>query len=377
MPTVPPASIRPAISRAAMSGATTGLAWSWARAVVANSSAQSATACATVSNSSTRSRIWSAPAAARCALILGQPSRGLTIRSRERAKLPIARAAMPIFSPSCGSTRITTGPVSSMPDLVLSVPEPDIASLSDSTSEHLESSSEEPRFKIARTWPHPSAGLKGFSSNLISLETLPDFRSKLQDAPADDGLRLPAFGYAINHKEDEAAKPTRGRFNGPRHREAFDAPQMVTGDCRRGFDFGRRRAGPSDADCGRHQNRGYPLSGCQGQHHERPALHPGERRRPDPAPGIGLHRAVGPAIPNALAVGKAVPFTARSLLRAAFHHRRDPVRAAARHLRCDRHLQLAAHRLEPARRVDLRPVRHLVCGGGHRDAGGVLSRRIA
>src|ERR1700682_5522167 len=59
--------------------------------------------------------------------MLGQPSRGLTMRSRVRPKLPIARAALPLFSPSCGSTRITTGPVKSLPDLVLSVPEPDIS----------------------------------------------------------------------------------------------------------------------------------------------------------------------------------------------------------------------------------------------------------
>src|SRR5437667_11121239 len=59
--------------------------------------------------------------------MFGQPSRGLTILRRESAKLPIARAAMPIFSPSCGSTRITTGPARLMPDLVLSVPEPDIS----------------------------------------------------------------------------------------------------------------------------------------------------------------------------------------------------------------------------------------------------------
>src|SRR5665647_77506 len=39
--------------------ATTGLAWSWARAGVANSSVQSATACSTVSNCSRRSRVWS------------------------------------------------------------------------------------------------------------------------------------------------------------------------------------------------------------------------------------------------------------------------------------------------------------------------------
>src|SRR5258708_23272851 len=49
------------------------------------------------------------------------------MRSRESAKLPIARAAMPMFSPSCGSTRMTTGPASAAPDLVLSVPEPDIS----------------------------------------------------------------------------------------------------------------------------------------------------------------------------------------------------------------------------------------------------------
>src|SRR5213075_1213745 len=69
----------------------------------------------------------SAPAAARCAPTLGQPSRGLTIRSLASAKFPIARAAMPLFSPSCGSTRITIGPARSLPDLVLSVPEPDIS----------------------------------------------------------------------------------------------------------------------------------------------------------------------------------------------------------------------------------------------------------
>src|SRR5437879_8619693 len=87
--------------------------------------------------------MMSAPAAARCALTFGQPSRGLTILKRESAKLPIARAAMPIFSPSCGSTRITTGPVKSKPDLVLSVPEPDIlTSLSDSATGEFESTRE-------------------------------------------------------------------------------------------------------------------------------------------------------------------------------------------------------------------------------------------
>src|SRR3981189_256862 len=72
--------------------------------------------------------------------MLGQPSRGLTILKRESAKFPIARAAMPIFSPSCGSTRITTGPAKSKPDLVLSVPDRDIlSSLSDSATEGFDS----------------------------------------------------------------------------------------------------------------------------------------------------------------------------------------------------------------------------------------------
>ena len=77
----------------------------------------------TVSNNSTFSRMWSAPAAARWAAMFGQPSRGLTRRSGASAKLPMARAAMPMFSPSCGSTRITTGPSRDWPALLLSVPD--------------------------------------------------------------------------------------------------------------------------------------------------------------------------------------------------------------------------------------------------------------
>src|ERR1019366_7957721 len=58
------------------------------------------------------------------------------MRKRVRAKFSIARAAMPMFSPSCGSTRMTMGPARSKHDLVLSVPEPDIlTSLSDSRTE--------------------------------------------------------------------------------------------------------------------------------------------------------------------------------------------------------------------------------------------------
>ena len=88
----------------------------------------------------------------------------------------------------------------------------------------------------------------------------------------------------------------------------------------------------------------------------------------------GLHRAAGPAIRHAVAVGETVQSAARSRLRAAFHHRRHPVRAAAGDRRHHCHLHLAAYRLEPARRPDLRSLRHLVRGGGHRHAGGVLGR---
>src|SRR6478752_1597713 len=51
----------------------------------------------------------SAPAAAARAVSLGQPSRGLTRRNSDNPKLAIARAAKPIFSPSCGAMRMTAG----------------------------------------------------------------------------------------------------------------------------------------------------------------------------------------------------------------------------------------------------------------------------
>ena len=72
-------------------------------------------------------------------------------------------------------------------------------------------------------------------------------------------------------------------------------------------------------------------------------------------------------------IRETVQSAARSRLRAAFHHRRHPVRAAARDMRHHRDLHLAADRLQPARRPDLRAVRELVRGGGHGHAGGVLS----
>ena len=70
----------------------------------------------------------SAPAAARCARRFGHASRGRTRRSRERPKFAIARAAVPMFSASCGSTRTMIGPGSAAHGLVWSVPAPGMGS---------------------------------------------------------------------------------------------------------------------------------------------------------------------------------------------------------------------------------------------------------
>src|SRR5690606_38343974 len=51
----------------------------------------------------------SAPLAEGPASGLGQPSRGATSRISVSPKLSIARAALPIFSPSCGRTRTMMG----------------------------------------------------------------------------------------------------------------------------------------------------------------------------------------------------------------------------------------------------------------------------
>jgi hypothetical protein len=53
----------------------------------------------------------SAPEAATRARLLGQPARGRTSRRSRSPQLSIARAAKPMFTPSCGSTRITAGGV--------------------------------------------------------------------------------------------------------------------------------------------------------------------------------------------------------------------------------------------------------------------------
>src|SRR6185437_1951627 len=84
------------------------------RAVVATTCSRSATASPTVSNTLAFSSTTSAPEAARWARSLGQPSRGLTRRKVDRPQFSMARAAMPIFSPSCGLTMTITGPGSSV-----------------------------------------------------------------------------------------------------------------------------------------------------------------------------------------------------------------------------------------------------------------------
>src|SRR4051812_48914906 len=205
MPAWPPLAIWEMISRAALPGATTGLAWSCARAVVANSRSRSATAAWTVSNSFARSKIWSAPAAARWAATFGQPSRGLTILKRDSAKLPIARAAMPMFSPSCGSTRITTGPVRSWPDLVLSVPDPDITSLSDSTSEGFESAPEEDLIQARYPQPSRLPVRPYFSSEFIGLEPFFSTRPERQMCASWQMLDLPKEDMPLSFLQ----RPTR------------------------------------------------------------------------------------------------------------------------------------------------------------------------
>src|SRR5690606_15362595 len=70
---------------------------------------QSATASARLSNSWASARTRSAPEAAGPAAGLGQPSRGATSRISVSPKLSMARAALPMFSPSCGRTRTIAG----------------------------------------------------------------------------------------------------------------------------------------------------------------------------------------------------------------------------------------------------------------------------
>ncbi len=104
--------IKPAvdrISRAISSGPTTGTTASRRRTVEANTRPQSAIASAVVSKTCAFSSTKSAPLAAGPASGLGQPSRGATSLSSVSPKLSIARAALPIFWPSWGRTRMMIG----------------------------------------------------------------------------------------------------------------------------------------------------------------------------------------------------------------------------------------------------------------------------
>src|ERR1700739_3827538 len=135
---------------------------------------------------------------------MGQPSRGLTMRSRVSPKLPIARAAIPMFSPSCGSTRMKTGPASVRPDLVLSVPEPDISL--HFLIQVLKTLTQVPKDLIQ----HLSGGAirlpvwQNFSSNIIGLVTHSRSRSKPRirspQAHHDLSLRAPAFRIGCQSK---------------------------------------------------------------------------------------------------------------------------------------------------------------------------------
>src|SRR5437868_3899581 len=77
---------------------------------------QSAIASRTVPNTCARSSTTSAPLAAGPASGFGQPSRGLTSRMSVRPKLSIARAALPMFCPSCGRTSTMAGGLAPITD---------------------------------------------------------------------------------------------------------------------------------------------------------------------------------------------------------------------------------------------------------------------
>src|SRR5581483_8470154 len=96
---------RPAASR----GVSTGSWVSRGRAVVASTRRRSAIASSRLGNTRAPSSGQSAPEAEAQARACGQPSLGRTRRRSSRPKLPITRATAPMFSASCGSTRMTAG----------------------------------------------------------------------------------------------------------------------------------------------------------------------------------------------------------------------------------------------------------------------------
>src|SRR5437879_934815 len=199
------------------------------------------------------------------------------MRSRVSPKLPIARAAMPMFSPSCGSTRITTGPANVTPDLVLSVPEPDISL--HFLIQPLKSLNQAPRNLIQHLIDSPirSPVRQYFSSNIIGLVMFSDVREEPQRAARGRPVaRIPISDTVSTTTKANLQKRPESRLNGFGIWGGSDAPQMVVGDCRIDSHFGRRITRPSDANLRRHPDPGCAIQGRQGQHHERPALHPAE-----------------------------------------------------------------------------------------------------
>src|ERR1700690_1850051 len=100
---------------------------------------------------------------------------------------------MPMFSPSCGSTRMTMGPPRSTPDLVLSVPEPDISLhlliqllkiLNQAANNLIQPLAAGP-LRSAATWH--------FSSKIIALAPSLNLRAKSQQGFASGSLCAPEF----------------------------------------------------------------------------------------------------------------------------------------------------------------------------------------
>src|ERR1051326_6521317 len=125
--------------------------------------------------SSTRS----APLAALTALSEGQPSRGRTRRRSSSPQFSIARAAVPIFSPSCGSTRMIAGPPPAMPPRLLSVPatRPDSSNRGRSGRHFVSAGrARRPRSICQSSFPAPGGGAVGlvFEDDALAEELVAD-----------------------------------------------------------------------------------------------------------------------------------------------------------------------------------------------------------
>ena len=191
---------------------------------------------------------------------------------------------MPMFSPSCGSTRMTTGPASVTPDLVLSVPEPDISL--HFLIQHLKILNQVPKDLIQ----HLSGGAirlpgwQNFSSNIIGLVTSSRSRSKpqIRSPQAHHDLSLRALAFRIRCQSQaklnlKAGSTARDIWGGVSMRSRWSLAiagliLIVAGGL----------LAHLTQTSGGIQIKDVRFHGRQGQHHERPALHSAERDRPDP-----------------------------------------------------------------------------------------------